>query len=191
MGKHSRRTRRKRTKTKRVRNKSTPARPHSIRVLANPTPRHLQLRGAIIDVEWSVPEARAKALTDEGRSIPAPIMGPVLVDTGATQTAIADEVAIELGLQPSGQRSTGGVHGNLPANLYYVTIAIATLGAQTLHRTAELVGVPDLRKITYDLIDSNTKKPRGLTGLIGRDFLQHCRMVYNGHTGQVTITVAE
>ena len=61
-----------------------------------------------------------------------------------------------------------------------------------MSKTTEMVGVPKLRAKTeksYGLINEQTGEPRGLTGLIGRDFLQHCRIDYDGTKGTVAITV--
>lgn len=45
-----------------------------------------------------------------------------IIDTGATSTMISEEIAQELGLEPSGSVSIAGVHGTSKANKYIVDI---------------------------------------------------------------------
>ena len=46
-------------------------------------PKDLELIGPLVWAEWSVPDALAKALVADGKPVPAPVTGRMLVDTGA------------------------------------------------------------------------------------------------------------
>jgi hypothetical protein len=64
---------------------------------------------------WGVPLSIRDALARAGRSAPDPVVGALLLDTGATRTCIALEAATQLGLQPKRMEEgmgAGGKHRN-------------------------------------------------------------------------------
>lgn len=109
----------------------------------------------------------------EAEEVPA-VRSLMLVDTGASGSAVDQEVIAMLGLQPTG------------------SIAIATPS----HERHDV--------LTYDidlLIEQNQfhladvpvfatgLNNQGIQGLIGRDVLQHMLLVYNGYSGDFTLAV--
>lgn len=113
----------------------------------------------------------------------------MLVDTGATATAIALDAARELGLQQTGIRRSYGVSGLHTSPLFsaLLTLTIKDGGATTtLTLVREAIGVPDLSEPyrAIDARDGQGKQVR-LIGLLGRDFLQHVTMTYRGSKAEV------
>jgi hypothetical protein len=128
--------------------------------------------GPLLNVVVSVSVPRFSALTAAGHPIPSPVVAKLLVDTGASQTAIDGTILGKLGLTPTGTQqihtpSTTGVPHS--ANLYDVAIAI--FGADT--------SVPAHAINALAVIDG-AFQPQGIDGLLGRDVLAVCRMTYGG-----------
>jgi hypothetical protein len=143
---------------------------------------------------WSVPEALARALVAAGRPVPAPVVGHMLVDTGASRTAIATHAAQSLGLRPIGVLKLRGAHGEQDSPVFYAhfSLAIADPGGTRLAIEMEqrVCGVPDLER-AYDQVGAQAGdgSPVRLIGLLGRDFLQYTKMTYDGPQARVTIEV--
>jgi hypothetical protein len=159
-----------------------------------PTPQDLATVGPLIVGEWSVPDVLAQALRAAGRPVPPPVTGHLLVDTGATRTCIALEVAQQLGLSKVGVGKTygaGGLHENL------VFAAVLKMNAQVPNSTQgfqfmaiqPVMAVPDLSRGLRGTFDLNTGQQIVLVGLLGRDFLRHTRIDYRGNEGVVEIHV--
>lgn len=96
-----------------------------------------------------------------------------LVDTGATISCIDSGLAMQLNLPIVDRQSIGGVGGQHEVNMH-----IAQLHIPTLNRTiyGAFAGV--------DLVVGGQQH----VALIGRTFLQHFTLVYEGRTGDVTIS---
>ena len=134
----------------------------------------LHLRGPILQVSVTVEQTVAKNLVQQGISIPAPITGWGLIDTGASVTCIDEEAAREL---------------QLPA-VDVVTMASATdpsTRRNVYPIQIEVIGFPirlqALRAVGAEL------KIQDLLLLIGRDVLQVCTLFYNGFTGEITLSM--
>lgn len=92
-----------------------------------------------------------------------------LLDTGATQCCITDQLAQELQLQVIDRRMVGGAAGQNEHNVYLGRIAIPALGIEIRGR---LIGV--------------TMEPQ-MPVILGRDFLSMVVLIYDGMTGSFTI----
>jgi hypothetical protein len=110
------------------------------------------------------------------------------VDTGATNSAIDEDVALELRLRQIGQQSVGGAAGATKHNVYKAAIFLE-LGdihgnnvAMALHK--EFVAVKDIRAAhdAYGLTAPDGR-PLRVIGLLGRDFLQFTKLTYDGLNG--------
>jgi hypothetical protein len=108
---------------------------------------------------------------------PLPIPGrkqlPALVDTGAGESCIDSLLAAQLNLPITDKRMQSGAHGSKMVNIHMAQVHIPALSF-TLY--GEFAAV-DLR-IGGQSIDA----------LIGRTFLQHFKMIYDGKTGDVELT---
>ena len=96
-----------------------------------------------------------------------------LVDTGATMSCIDADVASRLDLPEVDQRKLAGVHGVGEADVYLGQIYI-----------------PDLKWTIAGRFSGVHLRKSGLpySALLGRTFLAHMHMAYDGKTGSVIIT---
>jgi len=96
-----------------------------------------------------------------------------LVDTGATQSCIDSALAMALNLPIIDRQTVGGSAGSHEVNMHLGQIHIPTLG-QTIY--GAFAGV--------NLIAGGQQH----LALIGRTFLMHFSMLYDGRTGTVYLT---
>ena len=99
-----------------------------------------------------------------------------LVDTGATESCIDSLLAAQLNLPVVDRRTVSGVHGGGEVNMHLAQVRIPSLG---INLYGAFAGVH---------LQAGGQVHRAL---IGRTFLRHCKMVYEGHTGNVTIEVVQ
>lgn len=132
----------------------------------------LQQRGPAIPVSVTIEQNMGKALLQQGKSV-ASKAGVALIDTGASQSCVDEQVAIDLGLPVVDVgRMTSASHEQHPCNLYPVQISIT--GSITF-QSPRAMGA----KLA----------PIGYIAIIGRDVLQHCVLICNGPMGQVTLAL--
>jgi hypothetical protein len=107
---------------------------------------------------------------------PAPVPGltglNALVDTGATESCIDSLLAAQLNLPVVDRRMTAGAHGSKEVNVHLAQVRVPSLGF-TIY--GAFAGV-DLRA-----------GGQAHSALIGRTFLRHFRMIYEGTNGNVEI----
>ena|SRR5208337_4426505 len=107
---------------------------------------------------------------------PPPVPGktglPALVDTGATASCIDSLLAAQLNLPIVDKQMQAGAHGAKEVAMHLAQVHIPSLGYTIYGQFAAV----DLR-IGGQSIDA----------LIGRTFLRHFKMVYEGTTGDVEI----
>ncbi|MBX9846083.1 MAG: hypothetical protein K2Z80_30190 [Xanthobacteraceae bacterium] len=97
-----------------------------------------------------------------------------LVDTGASISCIDNQVAVSLRLPIIDRQLVSGTAGSHEVNMYLAQVF-----------------VPELRTTYYGSFAGVNLAAGGQAHvvLLGRDMLQHVRLVYDGITGQVTISV--
>lgn len=98
---------------------------------------------------------------------------PAMVDTGADSSCTDSELATKLSLPIVDEGMVSGVHGAMGLNLHLAQIH-----------------VPELDFTLYGRFYGVHLAAGGQlqSALLGRDFLQHFTMVYNGRTGSVSIS---
>lgn len=96
-----------------------------------------------------------------------------LVDTGATESCIDSDIAMSLNLPIVDQRIISGVSGRQTVNMHLAQIHVPALQF-TIFGSFAAVNL------------AAGGQPHA--ALIGRTFLQHCVMTYDGTTGEVKIT---
>lgn len=96
-----------------------------------------------------------------------------LVDTGATHSCIDSHLALELGLPIVEREYMAGVHGVAPVDMHVAQIYLPALNHTITGRFAGI-----------RLRDSG----QAHSALIGRTFLQHYTMTYEGRRGSGIIT---
>jgi predicted aspartyl protease len=102
------------------------------------------------------------------------VRSTMLIDTGASGSAVDQEVLAQLGLQPTG------------------SIAIATPSHDhhdVLTYDIDLIIEQNLFHIADVPVFATGLKNQGIHGLIGRDVLKHMLLVYNGYSGDFTLAV--
>lgn len=147
--------------------------------------------GPLFNVAWGPSSVVEQAMISNGQTPPPPIAGQILVDTGADATCISQNVVDALGLKPSGQSQTFGVHGSQAANLYTAKLymKINDQGEETeifFERSA--IAIPNLGQHFHPTARWNGR-PINLVGLLGRDFLSLVTMTYDGPKGKFRIEV--
>jgi hypothetical protein len=135
--------------------------------------------GPIVAVRVSVTAPRQAALVDAGVVVPASVIANLLVDTGASISAIDGTILTQLQLQPTG---TVGVHtassGPAPhqKSTYDVDLTIPGGWNGLTHHIGAL-----------PVTDGNFAG-LGIHGLFGRDILRSARMTYTGIDNAVLLS---
>ncbi|MGB7209051.1 MAG: retropepsin-like aspartic protease [Pyrinomonadaceae bacterium] len=143
---------------------------------------HLNLQigplGPVMDVAVAVSSLRADALTLAKQAIPDAIVIRALVDTGASCSCVDPDVLTSLGLTPTGSASihtpsTGGIAAHY--DQYDVDLMLThpklVLNVQNVPVVATELGM------------------QGIQGLIGRDVLENCLLIYDGQSKEFTISI--
>lgn len=134
----------------------------------------LQKQGPCVQVSIGLAQSIASQLLQQGKSLPKPISGIALIDSGASSTCIDDTAAQQLSLPVVNVVNVASAsHASTPQNVYPIQI--------------ELIGLPISIEAPNAIGAALT--PQGLLALIGRDVLQHCTLFYNGITGEITLSI--
>lgn len=152
----------------------------------------LQGAGPVMLASWWLPEALRMQLRAEGKNVPDPVSGLLLVDTGASGSCIDDQVARDLGLLPVRIGRSHGVHGEADVNVYnaLLHIAISDGSAQKEYfREGETMGVVGISD-SYPEVDFHGEKRR-LVGLLGRDVLRNTKFNYDGVNGKLRMVFCD
>lgn len=157
------------------------------------SPEALQNVGPIAAGTWSVPAALATALTAAGLPVPPVVGGFFLIDTGAHRTAISSAAAAALQLNKIGTTTGFGAHGEQESDKYRAMFSLAIqdgTGVVEIRQEMDVIAIPQLTEMfaRFGLKDG-TGRPVTVIGLLGRDFLRHCRMRYDGPGGYYEIEV--
>ena len=129
--------------------------------------------GPLVQVIIGVAQSLAQQLVQQGHTVPQPVTGLAMIDTGAT-TCIDDQLAQNLKLPVIDVvQMTSASHAATQQNVYPIQI--------------EIVGSPV--KINVPRAMGANLTPQGIVALIGRDYLQHCTLFYNGVGGAITIAI--
>jgi hypothetical protein len=158
----------------------------SPRVVANLGEKVLHELGPIVRAQWNVPAALARALAAAGRPVPKPVEGFMLIDTGATTTCIALDAAEELGLHQVAVSVTYGAGGQHQNKVFHAELRLGIRdGNQDIWVVSEqqTSGIPQLDQHFKAKDVRIGGQPARLIGLLGRDFLRHTRLVYDGQKG--------
>jgi len=112
------------------------------------------------------------ALNKAGLPAPNVALANLLVDTGASQTAVDVSILTGLGLSPTGtqQVHTPSTQG-IPHVCNTFDVGLMFHGATMLQIAHFVPALPVL---------DGQFKPQGIDGLLGRDVLANCRLTYSG-----------
>ncbi len=132
------------------------------------------LHGPIANVALSRP-----GTTPEEIQQAASIQVKMLIDTGAYKTVIDRGIAEALGLEPIRFEEMSGI-SHVPEECPVFLLSVA-IGLTDGSRTSTLI-------FTSEMIGMTTPPtPRPFNGLLGRDFLRHVRLDYDGQAGHCDI----
>lgn len=110
---------------------------------------------------------------NRGEKLPNPIVGDALIDTGASDSCIDLEAAVELGLMPIDvAKMNSASHSDHEVPVYFASLEILGMGARF-----------ELRSMGASL------RAQSLIALIGRDALAGSVLFYDGPTGQATLVL--
>jgi hypothetical protein len=132
--------------------------------------------GCELGVIVGVSRQRADALRSAGRPIPDLQLVRMIIDTGATASAIDEKVVKHLGLSPTGitqilTPSTKGV--SVACANYDVFLAIDHAKYPLVHTTLPMI--------------ASNFSGQNIQGLIGCDVLQQCLFILDGAAGNFTL----
>lgn len=133
----------------------------------------LVLFGPTLRVDIGFDPNHDPAANPQGVPVPGIKGVQALVDSGATECCIDSLLATQLNLPLVNRRQISGVHGQKETNVYLAQ-----------------VHVPSLKMTMNGAFCGVDLKAGGQihSALIGRTFLRHFKMIYEGKTGTVTIT---
>jgi hypothetical protein len=126
-------------------------------------------RPPVIDLVVAVPDALAESRKAAGVPVPLPVIVPTLLDTGAQESMVSQDIADQLGLKVLGARVIFGVGGTISVsgNVRIVQVLFPGVPPVLLAHSAPVIAVPDLNHL-------------GARMILGRDLLSRCVLIYNG-----------
>lgn len=138
----------------------------------SPNPQAIRIKGPVIPVEIFLPNVLVSSIEKEGKPIPSPVTGHVLIDTGATISAVDEGVIKSFGINPIGSSQVNTPSGDSMQFLYPVQFSFpGTL----------------LPRVDFGAVLGSILKPQGIIALFGRDILSLFVLVYNGPGGYFTL----
>ena len=143
-------------------------------VISVPSGLVLQQHGPVVQIVLSIAQTFAEPLLQQGIALPSPISGNGLLDTGASTTCIDDTIARQMGLPPIDVVTMASAsHSSIQQNVYSIQMQI--VGSPIIVQVPRAIGA--------------SLQSQGIIALIGRDYLQHCTLNYNGLTGAITLSI--
>jgi hypothetical protein len=164
--------------------------------------KEMRLAGPMVPASWYIPAELEKQLQSQGKPVPPPVAGHLLLDTGAAQIAIDNEVAKSLGLKPVKTAMEGqGIKGFDEMECYYARLLLPVLpiqNARPLTVTPVMIGIPieqvwETTGMMANYIkwgyETSPGVPLKVIGILGRLFLQFTKVTFNGLTGATEIEI--
>jgi len=134
--------------------------------------------GPLIQVVVSMPAALEEFCTKKGYQIPAPIPGYALIDTGASATAVDEDILQQLSVVPIDLMPTATPSGDGKSFVYPAKITFPGLNLTDL-AMGRVIG----SKLKWQTIDN-----KEIIMLLGRDLLRYFLMIYNGPGSTLTLS---
>jgi hypothetical protein len=138
----------------------------------------LEDAGPIIPVTIGIPTALEEFCVEKNIPIPAATSGYALIDTGASASAVHEQVLLGMGVQPIDSIPTQTPHGAGRSFVYPAKIAFPALNIEN-YRMDRLIG---------SQLQWATKDGKEVIMLLGRDILKYMLVVYNGISNDVHIS---
>lgn len=138
--------------------------------------------GAILQVNIGIPAPLEQYCLKNAISIPPLVSGYALIDTGASASAVHEDIFTTFGVQPIDHIPMSTPHSRDQHSFVYpakIQFPGLNLSAETLLATMRVVGC-ELKWKTFD--------DKEIIMLMGRDLLKYFLMVYNGVQSDVTLS---
>lgn len=142
-----------------------------------PGAQALYIEGPTLEVVIGLPKILQATYTKQKKTIPLPIRGTALIDTGATCTAVEETVCLRLGLSPVGIVKMCHAGGTADRNCFPIG-----------YHFIELQGTPWINAPRVMSAQLGGEKAKYIL-LVGRDILQHFRLTYNGPRGRMELAI--
>lgn len=135
-------------------------------------PEQLRIRGPALHAEIFIPQALAAVLQQTQQPLPVPHVGLVLIDTGASISAVDEQVLQGLGLSPTGVIQVVTPSGSAQQPQYDCEISFP--------------GTP-IPTLPFNSVAGSQLSGLGYSALLGPDVLRYFQLVYNGFEGMWTL----
>ncbi|OIO21355.1 hypothetical protein COV61_00505 [Candidatus Micrarchaeota archaeon CG11_big_fil_rev_8_21_14_0_20_47_5] len=143
--------------------------PSITRVFSN-----IALDGPTVGIRFHIPIELEKKMQEEGMvQIPAPVEGDALIDTGASNCVIQEDIPKKLGLQP----------------MDVVKINTPSCEGRECYRYFIRLIIPDQKIIYQGVFTAAPLKGQKIACLLGRDLLQHGVFIYIGYANEFTLSL--
>lgn len=141
-----------------------------------PSPEMLATDGPIVPVTLTLTEETSRAYVERGESLPEPVSGFAMIDTGATRTCLDEASARRAGFPITGiALMASATHANHEVPVFNGRIVM--VGSFNIDVVgglgANLTAIGDL----------------DLVALIGRDLLKDALFTYNGPGGSIALAI--
>ncbi len=159
--------------------------PMQIRIKTDP--KQLRKFGPFVPAWFNHPDAT---------EISGAVGGYLLVDLGAGNIGIDEEVAKQLNLEVAGQQDAHGLHGRGNVNRYSARLLMPVKDAFgrdiVFGVPLEPMGIQDMRKNhAADGLVGPDGQPADAIGVLGRLFLQFVDLHYDGRAGTMDMFIHE
>lgn len=138
----------------------------------------LEQSGPIIPVTIGIPVALEEFCVEKGYAIPPAASGFALIDTGASASAVHEQILLDMGVLPIDSIPTQTAHGAGRSFVYPAKVGFPALNIEN-YRMDRLIG-SDLKWKTVG--------DKEVIMLLGRDILKFMLFVYNGLSSDVHIS---
>jgi hypothetical protein len=139
-----------------------------------PWPQALAVAGPVLNVLIEIPDVLAQSFNNNKQSIPTPVSGIALIDTGASITSFDESAVRSLGLNPNGTALVGTAGGQRTQSTFAARFSFPGTAISSFEHP---------RVLECDLSGQTVMRSQPVIALIGRDFLANCVLVYNGSAG--------
>ncbi len=145
-----------------------------------PSPQLLSQNGPILQVVIEVPSALAQSMISKNQTVPPPVAGIAMIDTGASITSVDVSVLQRLGINPVGVAFVGTAGGPQQQSTYPAKFSFPG---------SPLPGFEHSQLLGSNLTGQTVLDQQPLIALIGRDLLSQFIFIYNGTVGMFSLSL--